>query len=155
MTQTAVQLRTVEEIEGSSCELIYGRPDHVTSGQRGPVAVFSPDRIVAYLIHGFGRRRLYIFRTLAGPEPMSAEIPGVQPAARLLLVVHTLARIGRVRRLFAYCEESGANPSAFGDLFYLRVSHLLGGRLPPHKVTFSLLRHEKAYHYETKKRLSK
>ena len=87
----------------------------------------------------WGARRLYVFRTLEGREKGAARLPGVRPRVRLLIEVRSAGRIDRVRRLFEYLSKRGFQPSLLPDAFYVRVSHVLGGRLPPHKVVRALL----------------
>lgn len=142
MRYTAVQLHSAQELKGSVCELVHGVPQETITGKRGPIALFTPEKIVAYLIEGGIAPRLFVFRTLGVPEAMEAQVPGVQPGVRLLLAVETKGRIERVRRLFAFFDRDHRDPSDLGDLFFLRVSHLLGGRLPAQRVLQSLLNHE-------------
>ncbi len=119
--------------------MVYGEPDHLLPGTKGALAVFSSGEIVVYLLDGHGARRLYVFRTLEGREKGAARLPGVRPRVRLLIEVRSAGRIDRVRRLFDYLIKRGFQPSLLPDGFYVRVSHVLGGRLPPHKVVRALL----------------
>jgi hypothetical protein len=66
-------------------------------------------------------------------------VPGVRPRVQLLLELHTPGRIRRGRGLFGYLARTNHDPSALPDAFYLRVSAILGGRLPAHKILLSLL----------------
>lgn len=136
--KTVVQLRSEAE-DAPNCELVYGEPDHLLPGSMGALAVFSSGQIVVYLLVGHGARRLYVFRTLEGRERGAARLPGVRPRVRLLIEVRSAGRIDRVRRLFGYLTKRGFQPSHLPDGFYVRVSHVLGGRLPPHKVVRALL----------------
>jgi hypothetical protein len=64
---------------------------------------------------------------------------------RLLFQMHTTKRIQRVRGLFAYLAQTGRDPSALAEGFYVRVGVVLGGRLPLHKILRTLLlSHERA-----------
>lgn len=136
---TAVQLGEAGGVAGS---LLCGTPLRTTPGARGPIARFPPGRIVAYLLELDGRPRVWVFRTLAGPAPLSAHIPGVHPHVSLLLEVRTWGRAERVRQLFAYLAREGLNPDALSDAFYLRAGYVLAGRLTAKNVLLSLLRHE-------------
>lgn len=142
MRYTAVQIASSETAGRLCSELVYGLAEEFVVGARGPVAVFRPEKIVAYLVKS-DPPRLFVFRTLSTSERTEADVPGVRPGVRLLLAVDTAGRIDRVRRLFAFFAKEERDPSDLGDLFYLRVSLLLGGRLPAHKVLRSLLDSEK------------
>jgi len=136
--KTVVQLRSEAE-DAPQCELVCGEPDHLVPGERGALAVFSAGQIVAYRLQGHGAERLYVFRTLARREQGSARLPGVRPRVRLLIEVRSAGRAERIRRLFEYLFKQGLGPSLLSDGFYVRVSHVLGGRLPAHKVVRGLL----------------
>jgi len=136
--RTVVQLRSAAP-DAPTCELVYGEPDHHGAGTHGSIAVFSPGQVVAYFIQGGTARRLFVFRTLDGEEKGAARLPGVRPRVRLLIEVRSAGRIDRVRRLFGYLLEQGFLPSLLPDGFYVRVSHVLGGRLPAQKVVRALL----------------
>ena len=114
-------------------------PDRFERERVRTLAVFLPDQVVGYLLLGAGVRRLFVFRTLEKRENGAARLPGVRPRVRLLIEVRSRSRIDRLRRLFAYLLKQGFSPSALPDEFYLRVSFLLGGRLPARKVVRALL----------------
>jgi hypothetical protein len=57
---TAVQLRTAD---GLSCRLLYGVPTATTTGMLGPIALFPPGRVVAYVLERRRHSHVYVFRT--------------------------------------------------------------------------------------------
>ena len=139
--RTAVQLRLrTSDEERPRTEVIGGTPCAVTEGALGPVVLFEPGQIVAYLLRRRRRARIFVFRTLDVDDRLAATVPGVAPRVRLLMDLRTLGRIRRVRALFVYLLRSGRVPSALPDDFYVRVGAVLGGRLPAHKVLLGLLR---------------
>jgi hypothetical protein len=137
---TAVQLRlrTGDEARART-ELVVGMPCSLARSSLGPVALFEPGEIVAYLLHRRRRARVFVFRTLDVDDRLAATVPGVSPRVRLLLEVRTPARIRRARGLFEYLLRTGRDPSQLPDEFYVRVGAVLNGRLPAHKVLHSLL----------------
>jgi hypothetical protein len=123
--RTAVQLRSGGDVQ---CELVCGEPVSVAAGARGPVALFAPDEVVAYLVRTVTRRTLFVFRTLVVDDRWAASVPGVHPRVRLLVHVCSAKRVRAVRRLFGSIARKALPPSALSDGFYARVSHLAGGR---------------------------
>jgi hypothetical protein len=73
------------------------------------------------------------------PAPWGARLPGVRPRVQLLLELRTAGRIRRGRDLFAYLGRTGRDPSGLADPLYVRVSAVLGGRLPAHTILLALL----------------
>lgn len=137
--RTGVQLRLAAGDGLPRSELLAGVPCEVVSGAMGPVALFRPGEIVAYLLRGRRRGRLFVFRTLDVDDRLAASVPGVRPRVQLLLELHTAGRIRRGRDLFAYLGRTGRDPSGLADPLYVRVSAVLGGRLPAHTILVSLL----------------
>ncbi|MGA7120724.1 MAG: hypothetical protein WBY94_11530, partial [Polyangiaceae bacterium] len=140
--KTAVQLRTLAGDERPRAELLFGTPCDLGEGTLGPVARFDSGEVVAYLIRSRRRRRLFVFRTLDADDAFAVAVPGVSPLVQLLMQLGTAGRIRLARNLFAYLLRTGRNPSALPDIFYVRVSAALGGRLPGHKILVSLLAHD-------------
>jgi hypothetical protein len=141
--RTGVQLRLAAGDGLPRSELLAGVPCEVVSGAMGPVALFRPGEIVAYLLRGRRRGRLFVFRTLDVDDRLATSVPGVRPRVQLLLELHTPGRIRRGRDLFAYLGRTGRDPSGLADPLYVRVSAALGGRLPAHTILLSLLRTER------------
>ncbi len=137
---TAVQVRLPSADEHPRALLVSGRPCGVSVGKLGPVAVFAPGEIVAYLLRSRRRPRLFVFRTLTVDDRLAAAVPGVRPRVRLLFQLRAHGRIQRARALFAYLARTQRDPSALADDFYVRVGVALAGRLPAHKILLSLLR---------------
>ncbi|HLK40937.1 MAG TPA: hypothetical protein VKU41_29505 [Polyangiaceae bacterium] len=138
--KTVVQLRRpTGGGDALRCELVHGGPTAIVAGKLGPVAVFEPGQVVALSLRRGRRERLFVFRTLAVDDRLAASVPGVQPRVRLLFHFHTALRLRRGRGLFAYLARTGRDPSALPDVFYFRVSAVLGGRRLQHKVLLSLL----------------
>ena len=137
--RTGVQLRLAAGAGLPRSELLAGVPCEVVSGAMGPVALFRPGEIVAYLLRFRRRPRLFVFRTLTVDDRLAATIPGVRPRVQLLLQLRTPGRIGRARDLFAYLARTERDPSALADDFYVRVGAVLAGRLRSHKILLSLL----------------
>jgi hypothetical protein len=138
--KTAVQLRLRSgDDDGPRSELVFGFPCATAAGAQGPVALFEPDALVAYLLRCKRQGRLFVFRTLDVDDRLAAKVPGVRPRVQLLLELHTAGRIRRGRGLFGYLARTNRDPSVLSDAFYLRVGAVLGGRLPAHKILLSLL----------------
>jgi hypothetical protein len=137
--RTAVQVRLPSADEHPRAVLVSGRPCGVGVGRLGPVAVFAPGEIVAYLLRSRRRPRLFVFRTLTVDDRLAAAVPGVRPRVRLLFQLRRHGRIRRARGLFAYLARTERDPSALADDFYVRVGFALAGRLRSHKILLSLL----------------
>jgi hypothetical protein len=138
--RTAVQLRPRSgDEERPRTEVIGATAWSVVTGTLGPIVLFEPGQIVAYLLRRRRRARIFVFRTLDVDDRLAAHVPGVSPRVRLLMELRTAGRIRRARGLFEYLQRTGLDPSALPDIFYLRVAAALGGRLPGHKILRSLL----------------
>jgi hypothetical protein len=137
--KTAVQLREAAGGDLPRSELLSGTPREGVSGALGPVALFGSGEIVAYLLRGRRRGRLFVFRTLEVDDRHAATVPGVRPRVRLLLELRTPGRIRRGRALFKFLARTSRDPSTLPDAFYFRVGAVLGGRLPAHTILRSLL----------------
>ncbi|MGD0679042.1 MAG: hypothetical protein ABSC94_26870 [Polyangiaceae bacterium] len=135
---TAVQLRHAGD-DAPQSDLVYGTPRTTVAGQLGPVALFSSGALVAYRIRHRRRTRTFVFRTLVVDNWHAASILGVRPRVHLLFDVRSEGRARLVRNMFRYLNETGPDPTALPDGFYLRVGVVLGGRLPKHKILPSLL----------------
>ncbi len=120
-------------------ELLWGQPREVLAGPLGPILLFGPGEIVAYVLHSRRRRHLYVFRSLDVDDPLAASVPGVRPRVQLLLDLVSAGRVRLVRGLFAYLTKTGRGPSDLPDAFYVRVNAALSGRLPGHKILVALL----------------
>jgi hypothetical protein len=138
--RTAVQLRSEPFVQ---CELTCGKPHAVTPGALGRVALFAADEVVGYLVRTPAGRRLFVFRTLAVDDKHAAAVPGVHPRVRLLVHVRTAMRVRAMNRLFGHLAKRGLCPSRLSDAFYVRVSHVLGGRTEQTRLR-ALLRRELA-----------
>lgn len=138
--KTAVQVRLPSADEHPRAVLVSGRPCGVCVGRLGPVAVFAPGEIVAYLLRSRRRPRLFVFRTLIVDDRLAAAVPGVRPRVRLLFQLRTHGRIRRAQRLFAYLKRTERDPSALADDFYVRAGFVLGGRLTQQNSLGALLR---------------
>jgi hypothetical protein len=136
---TAVQLRPILARDLPRCELVHGTPREIVSGALGPVAIFPPGDLVAYMVRSRRRARLFVFRTLVIDDRLAAALPGVRPRVQLLLDTRSVGRSRLVRRLFAYLVKTSRDPVGLPDAFYLRVGVVLAGRLPPRKILLSLL----------------
>jgi hypothetical protein len=136
---TALQLRDGRG-DAPRCELLWGEPIEVLAGPLGPILVFRPGAIVAYVLHSRQRRHLYVLRTLDVDDPLAASVPGVRPHVQLLLDLVSAGRARLVRGLFAYLVKTGRSPSALPDDVYVRVGAVLSGHLPGRKILRSLLR---------------
>ncbi len=90
-----------------------------------------------------GAVALFVFRRLEVDDAFAVTMPGVRPRVQPLMELGTAGRIRLARSLFAFLLRTGRDPSALPDIFYVRVSAALGGRLPGHKVLLSLLAGER------------
>jgi hypothetical protein len=134
---TAVQLRPST---APRCELLHGDPSTLLAGRLGPVAIFSPGEIVAYVIHTAGPTRLFLFRTLGdSADVVPTAIPGVYPHVHLLAMLDSLRVLRRCRRFFALLRRRGTPPSRLPDGFYLRLDRALRARAPLPRLTAALL----------------
>lgn len=125
-----------------SSRLLHGTVVERHSHPRGAVLGLPPGQIAVYCVRAV-KCRAFLFRTLATPEPLSSELPGVTPRVRLLLQTQTLGRLARLEELFRYLARSGQQPSSLSDTFYLRLNAILAGKLPSSgKVLRSLLDRE-------------
>ncbi len=124
--RTAVQLRDTEHL---TCQLIHGTPAATIAGGLGPIAIFEPDQLVAYLIDTVVGARVFIFRTLATRDPAAPTVPGVFPSVSLLVATRSRGRAAHLRNLFLYFEKVKLDPASLSDEFYLRVAGVLGGKL--------------------------
>ena len=123
--RTAVQLRSDAAVR---CELLCGEPASIASGTLGPIAIFEPHQIVAYLVRRGISRSLFVFRTVAGADRLSESVPGVHPAVGLLVHVRSIGRVRALRRLLGHIARRGIAASRLSDGFFVRVSCALGGR---------------------------
>ena len=123
------------------CQLVCGDPGSITSGVLGPVALFGPDEVVAYAIRTPSGRSLFVFRTLAVDDRWAARVPGVHPRVRLLVHVRSAMRVRAMGRLLRYVAKRSLVASHLSDGFYVRVSHVLGGRTEQARLR-ALLRQE-------------
>jgi hypothetical protein len=125
---TAVQLRDDRVL---LCQLVHGTPANTKAGEHGPIALFSPGQLVAYLVESHLSTRLYVFRTmLTGHHSDGAVVPGVQPAVDLLLETRTRRSTARARNLFAFFSKNRYEVQTISDAFWLRVAGILAGRRP-------------------------
>jgi hypothetical protein len=135
---TAVQIRPAPS---PRCELVHGDPIALRAGQLGPVALFVPGEIVAYVLHASRPSRLFVFRTLGRSPHVVAltALPGVYPHVHLLLALDSLRVLRRGRRFFALLRRRGTSPSRLPDAFYLRLDRALRARAPLPPLAAALL----------------
>jgi hypothetical protein len=133
---TAVQIRPSTM---PHCELVHGDPAALLAGQLGPVALFPPGEIVAYVIHTSRPNRLFLFRTLERDGAGQTAIPGVHPTVRLLIALDSARVIRRCRRFFRLLARRGQAASRLSDGFYLRLERALRARAPLPRLAASLL----------------
>jgi hypothetical protein len=134
---TAVQIRPATS---PRCELLRGDPSTLIAGQLGPVALFPPGAIVAYVLHTARPTRLFLFRTLgSAPHAARTVLPGVYPHVHLLLTLDSPRVIRRCRRFFALLRRRGTPPSRLPDAFYLRLDGALRARAPLPPLAAALL----------------
>jgi hypothetical protein len=138
MTRTAVQLRETRP----SGRLLHGAPIEVLPGPRGPIALFGPDALVAYLVESSYRPSLFVFRTLVADDRLAASVPGVRPRVHLLLDLHRAGRVRQAQAMLAHLLKQGLEPSALPETFWLRLGFAFGGRHPPQTTVVSLMRPE-------------
>jgi hypothetical protein len=137
--KTVVQLRSDPAL---TCELAHGSPDGFVQGERGPIAIVGPDRILAYVIRASASPTLFVFRTLTVDDRLAASVPGVFPRVRLLIHVRSAGRVRAARRLFAYLVKRGIEPSLLPDAFFVRMNVALAGRCVNQTRLRVLLRRE-------------
>jgi hypothetical protein len=122
------------------CELVHGDAVALHVGQLGPVALFAPGEIVAYVLHAARPSRLFVFRTLgSSPHLAPTVLPGVYPHVHLLLALDSLRVIRRGRRFFALLKRRATPPSRLPDAFYLRLDRTLRARAPLPRLAATLL----------------
>jgi hypothetical protein len=135
---TAVQLRPLRD-DLPRCDLVHGTPHTILPGSVGPVALFAPGQVVAYLLQSRRRLHLFVFRTLDVRDRLAASVPGVRPEMQLLLDLSSVGRVRLARGLFSYLIKHGCDPSGLPDEGYVRVSAALAGRMRSREVLLSLL----------------
>ena len=122
---TAVQLRKSANVV---CRVVHGEPAETIPGDQGRIALYPAGRLVAYLVQTGQSTRLFVFRTLAAPGPDAALIPGVRPAADLLVETRTPGATSKACNLFSWVSKKGYEVDAISDAFWLRVAGVLAGR---------------------------
>lgn len=109
-------------------------------------AEIEPGRVVAYLLVQGGRKvRASVFRT--GRNGSAGEMSlvfGVAPSVQLLLEARSAGRIALVDSTFRFLRKHGYEPSLLDNGFWVRMSHLFGGKLPQRKVLHRLVENERS-----------
>lgn len=127
-------------------KLCHGAARQVVPVRNGNVALLPGGELAAYLIEHAGAHRLFVFRTVEHSAAAGVvHVPGVWPSVHLLASFDRPGRIDRVERLFRYLAGQKWSASALSDAFWLRVSQVLSGRRPKHKVLLSLLASEQTH----------
>lgn len=125
--------------------LLHPENPEVLKHAEGSVAVVPPGSIAVYSLARRNHRLcLFVFRAQSegARSPSSARLPGVEPRVELLLEARSTGRMRLVKSLFRHLKRARIDPSQLSDAFYVRVSVVLGGRLPPFKVLPRLLANE-------------
>lgn len=139
-------LTTVSLSDGASTRrrVVFGDPDDVRIVDRRKDALFSPGRLVAYLVERAPARALFIFRTATVARAASS-IVGVVPAVDLVLVASTARAVRKATTALRFLARTrGPDVDALSDRFWLRLADFVvarrSSRILPH-VT-ELLRSE-------------
>jgi hypothetical protein len=126
VTLTALQLRE----SPPSGQLLFGRPTRTVPGNRGPIALFEPGAVFAYLFDASYRRSLYVVRAPRGLEPSLARVPGTHPRVVVLLELHSRTAIRKACRLVDLLRAGERDPSHLSDGSWARLAAVFAARRP-------------------------
>jgi hypothetical protein len=123
-TRTVPLLTAVRLSEGPSTSrrLVLGEPDDLQVVGHHKNALFSPGRVVAYLVVRARARVLFLFRTSPRPA-VASTIVGVSHAVDILVVASTARAVRKASaalRLLA--RVRGLDVDALSDAFWLRLA---------------------------------
>lgn len=133
---TAAQLLSGSE---PTSRLLHGEPVEISQGVRGPIAIFPPGRLVAYLLERPRHVRLFLFRTCLDRATHLSEIPGVHPAVNLLLVARRRPTVKKVSKVFGLLTKHSGDIDELSDRFWLRVAGVISRRSPVSHATLAHL----------------
>jgi len=123
----------------AAAHIVVGEPLRRVESPAGSVALFPPDRIVAYAVRSGTQERFFIFRTLHALEHGHVALPGVLPHVRLLLAARRPRHIRRAQQLLQLAAAHGRPPETLDDAFYLRAATTLAARVRIDDIVIGLL----------------
>jgi hypothetical protein len=140
-SNTAILLRRV----APRAKILHGSPERVVPFRRSEdIALIASGGLVAYLLEHAGTHRLFVFRTTVPWDCEGTDrVPGVWPGVRLLVSVQEPGAIDRVEGVFNYLARRNRRPDELSDIFWLRVSHVMGGTRTNQRLLPALLAKEK------------
>jgi hypothetical protein len=119
---TAVGLRSDGQVD---CRVLVGVPERT----RPNVALFSPGKLVVYMLETARRPSIFVFRTRDRGGVNAAAVPSVQPGVDLLMQTHSRVGVSRVRNMLLFLEKGTLPPEKLSDEFWSRLGVVLLGRL--------------------------
>jgi hypothetical protein len=114
------------------CSVAFGSISELRSNPPGKLAIFAPDKIVAYAVKCSPWQALYLFRTTADAET-ATNLKGVSAPVNLLYVANTGRTVDKtlsaLRGLRHRIGEPGID--ALPDIFWLRLVDFIERRGQP------------------------
>jgi hypothetical protein len=122
---TAVRIQTTP----ARCSVVFGSPSELQATSTGKLAIFGPEKIVAYFAQRSPWQALYLFRT--SPPPGSATcIRGVSEPVSLLYVAQTRRTVDKTNAALHVLKrrigEGGID--ALPEIFWLRLADFIERR---------------------------
>jgi len=114
----AVRIQTAP----ARCSVAFGSFFELQSVARGKLAIFAPDKIVAYAVKCAPWQALYLFRTSADAETATT-LRGVSAPVNLLYVANTRRTVGKtLSALYGLRRRIGdTGIDALPDIYWLRL----------------------------------
>ncbi len=110
-----------------SRRVVFGDADQVRVVDGRKDALFSPGRLVAYLVDRAPARALFLFRTALVPRAPST-ILGVSAAVDLVLVASTARAVRKACTTLRFFARTGRDVDALSDTFWCRLADLVRSR---------------------------
>jgi hypothetical protein len=111
------------------CSVAFGAVTEVQTAERGQLAIFAPDKVVAYAVRCSPWQALYLFRTSATAET-ATRLKGVSAPVNLLYVATTRRTVGKtLSALHGLRRRIGDRGiDELPDLFWLRLADFIERR---------------------------
>jgi hypothetical protein len=113
----------------SSCSrrVVFGVADQIRVVDSRKDALFSPGRLVAYLVERAPARALFVFRTASSPRAAST-ILGVSATVDLVLVASTARAVRKASTTLRLLARTRRDVDTLSDAFWLRLADLVSAR---------------------------
>lgn len=136
MTTTTIRIHQEQDI---SCDILFGTPIIKSEKADGCAATFEENSLVIYSISKGRKQRAYLFKTCSNG---CDSIPGVNPAARLLIEATSKERVSRLLTVFRSFSRKHIDASKLDDNFFIRLNTLMESRNFRTSDALCLLKHE-------------